>query len=280
MPAARDATAATADDFQIAPAEEALGARDERREVGVVAVAHREPHLDRIGSGRGPGDVAGRQPRIDEAVQEPRIDEIGGLDLQLHADEEAARLPEAEPLRHARARAVRADEEPCGDVRAGETEFAVDALRAREAHAAIDLRAGGFGFRSHPAQQVAGARRIKTVARREEIDACQVRRVEAHARHAPRQVKRNVEFVDRLAHQDAGGVHARAGIGHCLDHRDLQAARGGGAGGGKTRKARANNHQVEFSGGRHRRPLASSLTDSILQQARGLRLNFAGRASH
>src|SRR5690606_29053271 len=65
---------APSDDLELAPAERGLGARDERREVWPIAMADGEADLQHIRSGCGPADVTGRERRIDEAVEEARID--------------------------------------------------------------------------------------------------------------------------------------------------------------------------------------------------------------
>ena len=88
------------------------------------------------------------------------------------------------------------------------------------------------------------------VAGREEIDALQARRVEAHAGNPARQVMGEVDLLDRLPDQDAAGVDARAGLALGFDHRDLEAARCGGACGSQSGEARADNQEVEF----HERP--------------------------
>ncbi len=54
-----------------------------RGEVGLAAVADREAELDGVRARRGPGDVAGRQARIDEAVEEARIDGVVRLKFDL-----------------------------------------------------------------------------------------------------------------------------------------------------------------------------------------------------
>ncbi len=57
---------------------------------------------------------------------------------------------------------------------------------------------------------------------------------------------RDVDFLDRLADQDAGGVDAGAGLALGLEDRDRKPAGSGGPCRGKAGKAGADDDEIEI----------------------------------
>jgi hypothetical protein len=106
------------------------------------------------------------------------------------------------------------------------------------------------GFPCHPAQEVGRAGGVEGIARRHQIDTAEAWRIEAHRRHAPRQVVRNVNFVERLAHEYAAGADADADIGLRVDYGGREPAGCRGASRREPGETRADNDQIELHWGR------------------------------
>jgi len=125
--------------------------------------------------------------------------------------------------------------------------------RARESHPEAQGDAGRSGARGQPAHQPGRVGGEKEVARRGEIDARHVWRIETHAVDPPHQAARQaveqLYLLDDVAHQDARGVQLAARVVLALEHRDPRAAASQRRRAGQPREARSDHDAILLHAG-------------------------------
>ena len=90
--------------------EQLLGVGEEGLEIGLHAVIGGKAHLKEAGRGGHPGEIAARQPGIEEAMQEIGIGLGQVVVFDFKPGEEALVAAEIEELRHGRAGAIGTDQ--------------------------------------------------------------------------------------------------------------------------------------------------------------------------
>ncbi|MCY1219827.1 hypothetical protein D9M72_318170 [compost metagenome] len=222
-----------------------------RRAAVTRQVAQRQAGLHAGGVLRDPADIAGREAPGDKAVQRARLGQRQSRELVFHAIQEAVHAPQPGTLRHARLGAVRADQ-IARIAHAGHMPAAVARHRAhkRLAQAQFDPVAHQFG--GQPAHQPRRIRGVEVIARRAQVDAAQLGRVQPHLLHPVHAIGGRAAqpgLLDGFLDQDAGGVELVARIGLAFQHQHAQAGACRGQGAGGAGKAGAGDDDVVVEGG-------------------------------
>ena len=119
-------------------------------------------------------------------------------------------------------------------------------VRLIDAHSAADFGAGLLRLLGEPCQETGGIGGQEVIARRGEIDEFEVRRIEAYGVDGAGQMRRRVDFLAGLLHQNAGGVDARGGMALRFENDRAKPARRGSLGAKQARKACADNGEIEI----------------------------------
>ena len=241
-----------------AETEERLGMGQKGLEIGLGGLAHRQAHLKKSRCRRHPGEIAPRQPRIEEAVQEigTGLRQIVIFDLQ--SGEEFPVLPKIEQPRHRGARTIGAHEITCLNVEVRQQNATVNPRCGLDFPPAENFGTGLSCFVRQPADE---ARRVggeEIVTLRGKVDRLEIGRIEADGVNGPAELRGDIDLLGRFLDQNPSGVDARSRIALGLDHGYGEAPQGRGPGADETGKARANNHQI----GAARRHVRSGSTAS------------------